>query len=178
MSANGATTNNNGHTCSCGRTFANEQILKYHQRVSKHTAGAAAVVAVATPVAAVAAPVVEVAGPDLAELAYRQAIETLNAKRAEQEAYERNLATARVVNEFVDFAGELATEGCKVGARAVSSSLVAGRQLAAKLMFVLLVVLMTAGLVTAGMGLGTVVASASGTGVAQAVSPAGVVASI
>ena len=54
------------HTCSCGRSFANEQILKYHERVSNHgpaeanEAAAAAeptAPAAAEPAAPIAAPV-------------------------------------------------------------------------------------------------------------------------
>jgi hypothetical protein len=177
------------HTCSCGRNFANEQILKYHQRVSKHEAAEGAVapatevpaevvIAPSAAPAVAAEPVTVAAQVAPVENAYLQAMEILKAKRAEQEAYERNLATARAVSEFVDFAGELAEEGCKFGARAVSTSLLAGRQLMTRLLFALMLFAVTAGLVTAGMGLGSFVATASGTGVAQSVSPSGIVAQI
>ena len=178
------------HTCSCGRSFANEQILKYHQRVSKHEApeGAAAPTTSMSEILAkhdaaaqevvVVAPVAAPSPAELAEQAYLQAVEVLMAKRAEQEAYERNQAAVRAVGEFVEKAGEMAGQGCQVAGRAVTSAVATGRLLASKLLVVMFIVLATAGVITAGMGLGSLVASVSGTGVAQAVSPAGTVAQI
>jgi len=148
------------HTCSCGRSFASAQTLKYHQRVSRHTeVDASPEVDASAPVAVVQAAIVAAAAEVVvdADLAYRQAIEILGAKRAQQEAYERSLAATQAVNEFVDFAGDLAATGGK---------------LAAKLIFALLIFIFTAGIITAGVGLGTTVASVGGSGTAMVVSPA------
>ena len=204
--------------CSCGRTFANEQILKYHERVSNHgpvdapaegaapaaraaeveddnpltAAVAAAARSNAAPasvnnnsemlvgpspvahpaeslrerqaaaLAATAAPIETDA--ERAEKAYLAAIEILRSKRAEQESYDRSLAAGQAVDEFVEFAEDLALEAARVSKLAVRSSLKAGYQVFTKVLLVLFVFLVTAGMFTAGVGLVTTVADSSNSG--------------
>jgi hypothetical protein len=156
------------HACSCGRSFANEQILKYHQRVSKHTSDEAAsspqVIPVEAPVeeAVLAEEILVAPAPaqPLQETAFLAAIEVLRAKRAELEIDEwSGAASNQTVDEFVEFAGEVAVEAARVGKRAVTSGLSAAYQVFTKVVVLLVVILLTASLFTAGVGLVNLVAS-------------------
>jgi hypothetical protein len=109
----------------------------------------------------VSTPALQGTPEERAENAYLAAIEILRCKRAEQETLDREAADHLVVDQFVDFAGEVALEAARVGQRAVSSGLSTAFQILTKVMILLIVVLLTASMFTAGVGLVTLVADCS-----------------
>jgi hypothetical protein len=153
-------------SCSCGRTFVHELSLKRHRWVTGHTEAEAVV-----------APVVEEAPVQLSfeaarsEHAYLEAMNVLCAKRLQQEQYEASLQAAEgavsTVEEFVEWAGGSAYQGLCQTAAVARSAATSGALVLHSMLKLMLMLMIVGSLVSAGVGVGQMVASSTGTGLSQ-----------
>jgi hypothetical protein len=170
MSATAETTQQ--FKCSCGRTFVHELSLKRHRWVTGHVeseAGEAAAATSEAPAPVQEAPTAQVDAAR-AEQAYFEALEILRAKRLEQEQFEQQQAlteSVSVVGEFVDWAGQSVYQGVMHTAEVAKSTAASGLAFAGQVLRVMLLMVFMFGLVSAGVGVGKLVATSTGSGMTQ-----------